>query len=117
MLLRPLAIRDALASHQSTTLAIDVASDTHERLTFELPFAPKPKLIIAGAGHVGQAIAMMATSCEFDVTVIDDREDIMTATSAKRVGLLRLTSQLQGTDPIVRPERSSVGLAHVTVCL
>jgi xanthine dehydrogenase accessory factor len=85
---RLVAIRDALATHQSTTLTIDVENDSHQQLTFELPFTPRPNLIIAGAGHVGQAIATMAISCEFDVTVIDDREDIMTATrfpTAKRL--------------------------------
>lgn len=85
---RLVTIRDALALQQSATLTIDVENESHEHLTFELPFAPRPKLIIAGAGHVGQSIATMATSCEFDVTVIDDRQDVMTAArfaNAKRI--------------------------------
>jgi xanthine dehydrogenase accessory factor len=33
----------------------------------------EPKLVIAGAGHVGIELARMAVDLEFDVTVIDDR--------------------------------------------
>jgi xanthine dehydrogenase accessory factor len=36
---------------------------------------PPPTLIIAGAGHVGQALGEIAAKLDFRVTVIDDRED------------------------------------------
>ena len=35
----------------------------------------KPHLVIAGGGHVGLAIAKMAAQLEYEVTVIDDREE------------------------------------------
>jgi xanthine dehydrogenase accessory factor len=35
--------------------------------------APRPVLLLAGAGHVGQATAKMAAMVDFDVVVIDDR--------------------------------------------
>lgn len=35
----------------------------------------EPKLIIAGAGHVGAQLARLCVDLEFDVTVIDDRAD------------------------------------------
>jgi xanthine dehydrogenase accessory factor len=36
---------------------------------------PPPRLVIAGAGHVGQALGELAAKLDFAVTVIDDRED------------------------------------------
>jgi xanthine dehydrogenase accessory factor len=36
---------------------------------------PPPTLVIAGAGHVGQALGEVATRLDFNVTVIDDRAD------------------------------------------
>ncbi len=35
----------------------------------------EPKLVIAGAGHVGTELALMCVNLEFDVTVIDDRKE------------------------------------------
>ena len=76
---RLVAIRDALAAKLATSLTIDVQCEAGERHSFELPFMPRQTLLIAGAGHVGQAIATMAAAIDFDVVVIDDREDFMTA--------------------------------------
>ncbi len=39
------------------------------------PVIPKPLLLIAGGGHVGQALALQANLVGFDVTVIDDRSE------------------------------------------
>ncbi len=39
------------------------------------PVIPKPLLLIAGGGHVGQALAVAADLVGFDVTVIDDRPE------------------------------------------
>lgn len=37
------------------------------------PIVPSPRLLIAGAGHVGAATAKLAASVGFEVTVVDDR--------------------------------------------
>ena len=37
--------------------------------------SPLPRLVIAGAGHIGQAVAHLASLLDFEVTVIDDRPD------------------------------------------
>ncbi len=37
--------------------------------------SPLPRLVIAGAGHIGQAVAHLAGLLDFEVTVIDDRPD------------------------------------------
>ena len=39
------------------------------------PVIPKPLLVIAGGGHIGQALAIQASLVGFDVTVIDDRAE------------------------------------------
>jgi xanthine dehydrogenase accessory factor len=38
-----------------------------------LPSLPRIRLVIVGAGHVGQAVASLAAQADFDVWVIDDR--------------------------------------------
>ncbi len=45
-----------------------------EGLSF-LPHLPRCRLIIVGAGHVGQKVAGLAADVDFDVWVIDDRHD------------------------------------------
>jgi xanthine dehydrogenase accessory factor len=39
------------------------------------PIVPKPRLLIVGGGHVGQALAHQAGLVGFDLAVIDDREE------------------------------------------
>jgi xanthine dehydrogenase accessory factor len=38
-----------------------------------LPVLPRVRLVVVGAGHVGQAVAALAAQVDFDVWVIDDR--------------------------------------------
>jgi xanthine dehydrogenase accessory factor len=38
------------------------------------PILPRCRLVIAGAGHVGRALATLAALLEFDVVVVDDRD-------------------------------------------
>ena len=38
-----------------------------------IPSLPRVRLVIVGAGHVGQAVASLAAQVDFDVWVIDDR--------------------------------------------
>jgi xanthine dehydrogenase accessory factor len=46
-----------------------------ETLLFFEPVFPLPHLVIAGAGHVGQALAHLGSLLDFEVTVIDDRAE------------------------------------------
>ena len=43
--------------------------------TFRETLDPPAKLLIVGAGHVGQALASIAASLQFHVAVLDDRSD------------------------------------------
>lgn len=46
-----------------------------QTLLFLEPLSPLPRLVIAGAGHIGQALAHLAKLLDFEVTVIDDRAE------------------------------------------
>lgn len=39
-----------------------------------IPHPPRVRLAIVGAGHVGQAVAELARACDFDIWIVDDRE-------------------------------------------
>ncbi|MFV1966181.1 MAG: XdhC family protein [Pirellulaceae bacterium] len=43
-----------------------------------LPTVSRCRLLIVGGGHVGQAVARMATELDFEVWVVDDREEYVT---------------------------------------
>ncbi len=40
-----------------------------------LPLLPRMRLLIVGGGHVGQAVGNLAAELDFDVWVVDDREE------------------------------------------
>jgi len=46
-----------------------------DMLYFLEPLFPLPQLVIAGAGHIGQAVAHLGSLLDFAVTVIDDRAE------------------------------------------
>ena len=70
-------IRDSLASSRATQFRIDYELAARTKQYIE-ELGPPPMLIIAGAGHVGHALANLAPTLDFRVTVIDDRPDFMT---------------------------------------
>ncbi len=67
------AATDALRQGTARTVALDEA---HELLVE--PVLSKPRLVIVGGGHVGLAIARMASLLDYEVTVIDDRPEFAT---------------------------------------
>jgi xanthine dehydrogenase accessory factor len=52
-----------------------VRGKTKESLLFLEPIFPLPQLVIAGAGHIGQALSRLGNFLNFEVTVIDDRPE------------------------------------------
>lgn len=70
------SIVEAMHQRSATSLELRVDDDGVERrFIVELP-APE-RLLIAGAGHVGQALARLALALGFDVTLFDDRADLL----------------------------------------
>jgi xanthine dehydrogenase accessory factor len=49
-----------------------------------LPLLPRCRLLIVGGGHVGKAVADLATDLDFDVWVVDDREEFVNPTRFPR---------------------------------
>jgi xanthine dehydrogenase accessory factor len=65
--------REAISSGRPTILNKIQEGDQTYTVTIEV-IRPKPSMIVFGAGHVGQALSLMATMVGYAVTAIDDRE-------------------------------------------
>lgn len=66
-----------------------------------LPFLQRCRLIIVGAGHVGQKVASLASEVDFDVWVVDDREEYCNPEripQAKRLIVGPIDSALSGLE-------------------
>jgi xanthine dehydrogenase accessory factor len=65
-----------IEKRKATSLSVMIESPGGaQRYVLDLP--PADRLYIAGAGHVGQALAAMASELDFQVTVFDDRDDLL----------------------------------------
>jgi xanthine dehydrogenase accessory factor len=66
----------AVEHRTPTNLSIVVDGDPKPvRYTLHMP--PRERLYIAGGGHVGQAVARLALQLDFEVTIFDDRRDML----------------------------------------
>jgi len=69
-------IAKALAEERPTLVKMQERQrGVKESLLFLEPVIPLPRLVIAGAGHVGRAVAHLGNFLDFEVTVIDDRPE------------------------------------------
>jgi xanthine dehydrogenase accessory factor len=85
---------ETVAAGREGSWVIEVTDGQSKPARFEMPLAPTPCLLIAGAGHVGQALAELAGQMDFRVTVVDDRADF--ANSA-RLGAARcIVGEIEG---------------------
>jgi xanthine dehydrogenase accessory factor len=72
------ALADAYRRRDPTELPVVVdAGEDGERQRYVLELPPRPQLLIAGAGHIGQALCGLALELDFDVAVFDDRPDLL----------------------------------------
>jgi xanthine dehydrogenase accessory factor len=72
------AICMCLARETPQLFVEDSESPAARLEVFVEPVIPRPLLLIVGAGHIGQALALQATLIGFDVTVMDDRPEFAT---------------------------------------
>jgi xanthine dehydrogenase accessory factor len=68
-----LAVRSALDQLPHGTARLTGISESQDFLIE--PVAGKPRLVVAGGGHVSQAIARQALLLDFDVTILEDRPE------------------------------------------
>jgi xanthine dehydrogenase accessory factor len=69
--------REELSAGRGVTVPVTVTDEMGKQSIFEPAFGPTPTLVIAGAGHVGAALAGVARQMDFAVTVVDDRPDLL----------------------------------------
>ena len=69
---------DRLRAGEPAVLPIRVATDKG-LVEYRIKLEPASKLVIAGAGHLGKALAELAVRLDFAVSVIDDRADYANA--------------------------------------
>ena len=76
------ALEAAVEQETAKVLARNSAGLFRENETasvFLEPLQPRPTLLIAGAGHVGQALCHLGNWLDFDVVIVDDRADFASA--------------------------------------
>jgi xanthine dehydrogenase accessory factor len=56
-------------------IALSIPGEEPTSVFYLEPVFPLPKLIIAGAGHIGKALSHLGSRLDFEVTVIDDRPE------------------------------------------
>lgn len=73
------AIQSVIESGKAQLLTCHSTEAGSTRQMLAEPIVPPPLLIIAGGGHVGQALALQASLVGFQVMVLDDREEFTDA--------------------------------------
>lgn len=68
-------ISSCLARESLELFAVDIQNPEAQTEVLVESVIPKPLLLIAGGGHIGQALALQASLVGFDVAVIDDRAE------------------------------------------
>jgi xanthine dehydrogenase accessory factor len=74
---RFLASRDEARTFSAQEFAPEVSELAEVRVLFER-LQPEPHLVICGAGHVGAALARLASFIGYGVSLIDDRAEFVT---------------------------------------
>jgi xanthine/CO dehydrogenase XdhC/CoxF family maturation factor len=67
----------SLAESRKLSEVIELPSDRGTTIYILDIIRQKPALVIFGAGHVGQAVALMGALVGYKVTVVDDREEFL----------------------------------------
>jgi len=68
-------IRSCLSRETPELFTVSIQNPEVLTEVFVEPIIPKPLLLIAGGGHIGQALALQASLVGFNVAVVDDRQE------------------------------------------
>jgi len=68
-------VRSTLREEKSARFAGEEGDDKAPVEILVEPVVPRPRLLIVGGGHVGQAVAFQADFVGFETVVLDDREE------------------------------------------
>lgn len=71
----PEEIRSSMGAETASLFSDDTVEECERLTALVEPVVPNPLLLIAGGGHIGQALARQAVLIGFDVTVLDDRPE------------------------------------------
>ena len=78
---------------------------------FVEPILPDPKLILMGAGHIGQTVAQVAHRVGFNVAVVDDRESFANRERFPQAEELVVAAFEEGFDAITVSQTSFILIA------
>ncbi|MEB3195818.1 MAG: XdhC/CoxI family protein [Candidatus Sericytochromatia bacterium] len=88
----PLELEHHLTDDEASTLGMTCGGSI--RLFLE-PYVAHPRLVLVGAGHVNQAVARLARDLDYDLWVIDDRPQWVTADYFPHAQRLELVASLR----------------------
>jgi len=100
---------EAIAAHAPAFLALRTEARTFKveefapelerwrsaRVLFER-IEPEPRVVVCGAGHVGAALACLASVVGYRVTLIDDRADFVTPAHFHETGITLIAAKTWG---------------------
>ena len=69
-------IADDVDARRATSVAVTTDSDEGP-VVYRLQLPPRERLYVAGVGHIGQAAARLARRLDFEVTIFDDRSELL----------------------------------------
>jgi len=68
---------------------IESKNNTDDQVSiFVEPIHPSPQLLIVGAGHIGQALCKIASSIDFEITILDNRAEMVSASRFPEASLI-----------------------------
>jgi len=68
---------EAYRRREPAELRVPIVDEDGTPQAYVLDLPPRPRLLIAGAGHISFALAPIAADLDFEVTVFDDRQDLL----------------------------------------
>jgi xanthine dehydrogenase accessory factor len=88
------------------------SNDNHIKIFFDY-IVPKPQIIIFGAGHVAKAVAHFANQLNFNITLIDPRENLFTQSDKKNYNCI-ISNYVDAIESIIFDKRTFIVIATMS---